>query len=182
MTDYEQLAQAPLGDNILAQIAGAARDILAAQDEVAAREEDLRQAQQRLRALQQERMPELLADAGQSELTTADGLKVSMREVTRGQPSKENQAAAFKWLTDRGHGGIIKSEVKADLGKADPEKVRAVVDAMAAVDTQPQVKKGVAWQTLGALVKELLEKGEDVPLDVLGVHIFKEAQVKPVKR
>lgn len=182
MSGFEELAQAPLGDNILAQIAATAREILAAQAEVAEREEDLRGAKGRLRVLQEQTLIELMNDAGQEQLVTADGLKVSIKEITRGQPTQENQAEAFAWLTDRGHGSIIKSEVKADLGKADAEQVQAAVNALSAVNVQPQVKKGVAWQTLGALVRELLANGEEVPLDILGVHIHKQADVKPVKK
>jgi peptidoglycan hydrolase CwlO-like protein len=57
MNDYEQLAQKPLGDNILAQIAATARDILEAREEVSRREEALKEAQNRLKGLQEDILP-----------------------------------------------------------------------------------------------------------------------------
>ncbi len=179
MTGYEELAQAPLGDNILAQIAQTARDILAAQEAVREREAELKAAQQHLKTLVEEVMVELLQEAGQEELTTIDGLKVSIKEMVRGQPTKDNEAAAFAWLRDHGQGGIIKSQIMADLGKADQEKVQAALEALASAGVRGQTKQGVHWQTLGALVRELLSKGENVPLDLLGVHVWKQAEVKP---
>jgi hypothetical protein len=177
----EQYAQRPLGDNILAQIAQTARDILEAQRDVASRDNELKEAQGRLRALQEDVLPELMTQAGQDSVKTADGLIVTMKVLTRGQPSQENQGEAFAWLEAHGHGGIIKSEVRADLGKATPEQVRAALEALEAAGAHGQAKKTVAWQTLGALVNELLEKGEDVPVKLLGVHHHKIADVKPAK-
>lgn len=179
MTGYEQLAQAPLGDNILAQISQTARDILEAQEEVRQREEDLKDAQKRLRVLQEDTLPELMQEAGQEELTTADGLKVSIKEIIRGTPSKDNAAAAYEWLRQHGHGGIIKSTVKADLGKADSDQVQKAVSALTQLGAPAKADQTVAWQTLGALVREMMSKGQDVPLDLLGVLIWKQAEVKP---
>lgn len=179
MNDYEQLAQKPLGDNILAQIAATARDILEAREEVSRREEALKEAQNRLKGLQEDILPELMAEAGQEELTTIDGLKVSIKELVRGQPSKDNEAEAFAWLRDTGNGGIIKSKLEADLGKADQEKVSAALAALAPLGIRAAPKQTVHWQTLGALVREKLANGEAVPLDLLGVHIWKQAEVKP---
>lgn len=179
MNDYEQLAQKPLGDNILAQITATARDILEAREEVSRREEALKEAQNRLKGLQEDILPELMAEAGQEELTTIDGLKVSIKELVRGQPSKDNEVEAFAWLRESGNGGIIKSEVIADLGKADQEAVQKALETITAAGLKAKAKQTVHWQTLGALVREKLAKGEVVPLDLLGVHMWKQAEVKP---
>lgn len=179
MNTYEKLAQAPLGDNILAQIASTARQVLEARDAVVAAEEALKEAQANLRALQQDILPELMSVAGQEQLVTADGLKVSVRDMIRGTPSRENEAAAFRWLRDTGGGGIIKSRVEADLGKGDPERVKSALEALGGLGIKASPRETVAWQTLGALVRERLEKGNEVPLDLLGIYMWREADVKP---
>lgn len=179
MTGYEQLAQQPLGDNILAQIAGTARDIIAAQAAVTEAEEELKNRKKALQALQEGVLPELMAEAGQTELTTIDGLKVSIKELVRGQPTKENQGEAFAWLRSKGQGGVIKSKIEADLGKVPEEKVREAVEALRPLGIRAGTKEEVQWQTLGSLVREMLARGDDVPLDLLGVHITKLADVKP---
>lgn len=182
MTGYEQLAQAPLGDNILAAIAQTARDVLAARDDVAEKEAALKASQQKLKTLVEEVLVELMKEAGQEKLTTADGLIVDVKEMVRGQPSAENQPAAFAWLRDTGNGGIIKSQIIADLGKAPKEKVQEAIQALVKLGIPTaSAKEAVAWQTLGALVREKLAAGENIPLDLLGVHIWKQADVKPKK-
>jgi len=179
MTSYEQLAQQPLGDNILAQIAATARDIIAAQDAVAEAEAELSSRQKFLRSLKEEILPELMTEAGQTQLTTIDGLLVSIKETVRGQPSEANQPAAFDWLRSKGQGGVIKSKLEADLGRAPEDKVKAAVEALTAQGIQAGTKESVHWQTLGSLVREMLARGDDVPLDLLGVQVWKQADVKP---
>jgi len=176
-TSFEEHAQVELGDNILAQIAQTARDILQAEKDVAEREQALKDANAILRTLKDEVMVELMTAAGQDLVKTVDGITVKIEKLTRGSPSEENMPAALKWLQEHGHGGIIKSEVKADLGKADPEKVKAVMLAMTMAGAKPAAKKSVAWQTLGALANELMEKGVEVPLDILGVFHIKQAKI-----
>lgn len=181
MDGYEQASQQPLGDNILAQIASTAREIIEAQDLVLRREEELKEAQAALRALREDIMPELMSVAGQEELTTADGLKVSIKDMVRGQPSQEKAREAYAWLRESGNGGIVKSQIEADLGKGDAELVKRAVDALSAVGVKSTTKESVQWQTLGALVREMLSKGKNVPLDLLGVRLWKQAEVKPKK-
>ena len=179
MSGYEELAQQPLGDNILAQIAATARDILKAQEEVKTAEDDLKTAQAHLKALQEDVMTELMSEAGQEKITTIDGLVVEIKELVRGQPTKDNSAEAFKWLRKSGNGGIIKAEVVADLGKASAEEIKKTTAALTKLGLKAKLKEGVHWQTLGALVREKLAKGEKVPLELLGVHMWKQAEVKP---
>lgn len=182
MSTYEQYAQSPLGDNLLAQIAQTARDIQAAAQAVSDAQEELTRAQNHLRTLEETTLPSLMETAGQTELTTADGLVVKIADIMRGQPSKENAPAAFAWLRKNGHGGIIKSKIEADLGRASEETIQKVSEAMREAGFRPSLNEGVHWQTLGALVRELMEKGDAVPLPLLGIHTYKKAEVKAKKR
>lgn len=175
--DYEQLAAAPLGDNILAQIAQTARDIVAAQKDVVDAEAMLKDRKKQLRMLQEDVLPELMAAAGQESLTTADGWKVSIKTHVRGTPTKAKQEEAFRWLGMNGHAGIIKTNVHAPA--VPPEYCAAAVEALNEIGLTADVNKSVHWQTLGALVRELMGRGESVPLDTLGVHVWKQADVKP---
>lgn len=175
---YDVYAQQPLGDNLLAQIAATARDIVEAREEVARREEALREANSHLRTLTEVVMVELMQEAGQTDIKTADGTRVTIAEVYRGQPKKENEAKAFQWLRDQGHGAILKNKITAELGRTEDEKAAAVMDSMREQGLQPSCKASVHWATLCSLVKELLEDGEQVPLDILGVHVHKAAKVK----
>lgn len=170
--------QTPLGDNILAQIAATAREIIQKKKDVADAEANLKLEQNKLRTLQEEVLPELMKDAGQQKITTADGLTVEVKNVIRGTPSKDNEAAAYKWLRDHGQGGIINSRIEADLGKVDLDRAQKAMKALNDLGFQSRTKQTVHWQSLAAMVRELMERGDDVPLDILGVRVFTAADVK----
>lgn len=180
MTDYEQLARATVGDNILGQITQTAREIRDQKELIEKMEKALAEEKRKLELLEKETLPELMKDAGQEQCTTSDGYIVSIKDMTRGQPSKENEAAAYMWLRRNGHGGIIKAQIVADLGKCDDKLAKKALAALqkAGISTA-RAKETVHWQTLGALVRELLAEGVNVPLQTLGIQMWKQADVKP---
>lgn len=182
MEEYTQYATPQLGDNILAQIAATAREIIAAKLAVEEATEALQMKQRALAHLEETVMPEFMNEAGQQKLTTSDGLIVEIKDVLRGQPTLEKQSEAFAWLRENGQGSIIKSEIKADLGKVDPDTVKKVSDAMKEAGAKPLTKEAVHYQTLHSVVRELLGRGDSVPLELLGVTKQTKADVKAAKK
>ena len=178
MAGYEQYSEVKLGDNILATIAQTARDVRAAEKLVEEREKALKEAQNALEHLQKTVLVDLMETAGQKKLTTIDGFEVEVIPMMRGTPSKDNQPKAYAWLRENKHGGIIKSEVVADCGKGDPEKIKKAMAALAKLKITAKAKESVHHQTLSALVRELLARGDAVPLELLGVFTWDQAVVK----
>lgn len=179
MTGYEQLAKIPLGDNILAQIAGCARDIEHAKWEVAQAEAVLKDKQATLRVLQEVVMPDLMSQGGQSSLTTEDGYVVTLKDDVRGNPSKEQEPAAYAWLRSVGQGGIIKKVLVAPLGKMPDVEVLAAKDALAHEGIKEvAVLESVHNQTLLAAIRGRLADGKPVPFELLGLQQVKKAEVK----
>jgi len=175
---YDTYAQQPLGDNLLAQISATARQIIEARAEVDKAQEELTEAQRYLRTLEEEVLVELMEEAGQSDIKTSDGLKIKIQEVYRGQPTKANEAEAFAWLRKEGHGAILKNKITAELGRKEDDKAGEVMDSLREQGLQPSRKVSVHWQTLCSLVREMMEDGDNVPLDLLGVSRTKKAAVK----
>jgi len=181
MTGYESFAAAPLGDNILAQIAQTARDVLEAQALVILREGELKDAKKVLSILQQDTMPDLMTAAGVEDLKTIDGHRVTMKTGTQWRPDQAQKALTVKWLENNGHSGIVKREVKVEMGKVTQEQVDDLAYKLVALGWTPAARLDVHPQTFGALVRELLARGEDVPLAEMGAEVTKFADVKPSK-
>lgn len=177
--EYEEFTPAPAGSNILAEIAETAREVIRAREQVTECEEALKAAQARLRSLQEAVLPELMSIAQQDDLTTVDGYRITIKDMVRGQPSRETEDEAFKWLRSTGNGSLIKSVVTADLGRASQETIDTAEAALSAVGLRSSRKSSVNWQSLGALVRERISQGLDVPMEILGVHMWKQADVKP---
>jgi hypothetical protein len=167
------------GDNLLASISALAAEQKAAEATVARLEEELKEAQRALQDIAERRLPELM-DAAESALyTSKDGIRVEIKENIRGSIKKGNEAEAFAWLEEHGHGDLIKREFKILFSKdeevwakkfeADLRKRKKALNL--------ELKRSVAPPTLGAFVREELEKGTDVPLTTLGVYRQRVAKV-----
>lgn len=96
--------------------------------------------------------------------------------------------AAFKWLDDNGHGGVIKVEVSAMFARGQKvladKAVKAFRKALGskADDVPVDVKETVPHGTLSALVRAEIEAGHPVPLETLGATVGKVAKLAKAKK
>jgi hypothetical protein len=176
--DYSDF-RAGAGDNILASIAQTAREQLEAEAKVARLEDELKSAQASLRNIQEHVLPRLMEQAEQSEVTTAEGIKVEVKEVLRGSIPEASQQQAFAWLETNNAGALIKREVTIEFGKGE-EAWAAKFMADLSKRKRPvrsKAKKRVHPQTLLAFLREQLEAGNDIPLELFGVFRQRFAKI-----
>jgi hypothetical protein len=128
-------------------------------------------------------LPKLMRQAGLAEVKLDDGSSVTVDEVivppSVAQTSEKRQLV-LDWLRRDGHEGMIVSEVDILLDKGDPRRDELIATLK---DKQFQVSEyeTVNASSLKALIVELLKKGQEVPLDEIGVFIYRKAKVQPPK-
>ena len=64
------------------------------------------------------------------------------------------------------------------MGKGETEVAAQAMAALIEAGLEPEAKYAVHPQTLGAWVREMLEEGEDIPIDILGVFRQRTAKVQ----
>lgn len=150
---------------------------------VARREAELKAAQEALRKIKEQEIPEFMEQQlGLEELTLRDGTKIKIDEAVRAGITKERSREALKWLRDPKGGdapALIKSILKVDFGRGEDEKMQKALATLRAQDLVVEQVEGVHAQTLGAWVREKLAAGKlpDVALELLGVHRQKFAKI-----
>lgn len=168
--DYSEWRDTP-GDNMMAAINAAALEQKKAELEVARLEEELKEAQRKLLDIQQHKLPELMDAAGMLKVRTQDGIEVTVREIIRGGIKTENAPRAIAWLEENGHGDLVKREFKINFNK-DEEAWAKKFEAdlrKRKKEVRMDVNRTVHASTLQSFVKNQLEEGVDMPLDLLGV-------------
>ena len=181
--DYsEYLDDDAPGDNVLAMLSGLANAQQEKELEIAQLEEALTKAKAELRDISEHRLPELMEEVGMESFTTKDGLKITVRDVIRAGIPAKNPQPAFNWLEENGHGRLVKREFKIDFGK-DEEAWANKFQSDLQKRKKPlrcNIKKSVHPQTLQAFIRERLEAGEDIPLDIFGAirQKFTKVEVK----
>lgn len=186
--DYGTTSE-PVGEDKLTRITNLAREMLNAELEVAVAEQNLKDAQAKLRDISQFKLPALMEEVGQTEFKLKDGTKISLKEDVKASIPKASQDAAFKYLEDHGHGALIKREIKVSFGKDEEAWAKKFMADLAKrkKPVKAENKRSVHPQTLQAWLREQLSNGEPVPLETFGAFIYKVAKAdlpdgaKPIK-
>jgi len=168
--EYLDYIQPPSAGGELAQLQELATQQARLEAIVAKIENDLSIARENLRDLAERQLPELMDQVGMSELKTDVGLTVKVSETIRASITKAKAPYAFEWLRENGHGSLIKRQVSVTFGKGEDEKAEALREELVESHYHPDEKVTVHASTLSSFVREKLEAGEDLPLDLLGVH------------
>lgn len=140
----------------------------------------------------QSTLPTMLKDAGLSGLELARSSNLPPFELrlkpyyhanidVGWEPDRKDRA--FEWLDREGHGDLVKTIITVELGRGTARIVRAVCAALKKLKVDYTMNRGVPWNTLTALVKEIVEdKAQPMPpLDVLGATVGDVVTIKPKK-
>lgn len=131
----------------------------------------------RRRELEEREIPNALAEAGVSEFTTLEGLKVSTKFIVGSIPA-ERKEEAFEWLDSHGHSSIIKRGVQVAFDKGSEKAAEEAASAMRRMGLEPKITLNVHAQTFMSFAREQIQKGSELPLDRWGVFYGTKAVVK----
>lgn len=145
---------------------------------VAKVEQDLKDRKEALRRLQELDLPQAMDEAGVSEFKLLDGSKVTVKPFYGASIPKDRQNEAFTWLEEHGFGDIIKNDVTAKFGKCEADKANEALEALQAMGFDAEKKESVHASTLKAWLREQVESGATVPLDLFGAHVGRQTVIK----
>jgi len=161
----------------------------------------LAQAQERLANLQlditrlkTEEIPALLDQFNLSEVKLKDGSRVIVRPLihasipsegaihkcrdgTEANLMRNRLKKCFAFLRKNGAEALIKTLLKADFGKGAESKAQKAIDQLKKLGIQAEVTKGVHPQSLNAWVRERIEAGKIVDMELFKVFSGQIAEV-----
>lgn len=177
--DYGADAQEQTGDNAMAELRHLALQQKEAEAEVARLEEALVVAKESLRYISEVRLPELMDELGIPTFSTADGLKITIKETLRASMgrSDDEKDEALDWLEKNGHGALIKRTVEVPFPRGGDEEAIALREQLKQSGKRAVFARRVESATLRAFLKECLEGGVDIPLDLFRVVRDRRAKV-----
>ena len=139
------------------------------EDQIKSDEESLKEKKKKLELISGEVVPTLLSEMGLSSLKLADGSAVDVKPYYAANISALNRDAAYGWLRSNGLGDIIKNEITVSFGRNEDNKAADYAVLAQGHGYQPTQKLKVEPMTLKALVRERIEKGDDMPTDLFNV-------------
>ena len=141
------------------------------ENEVKADEETLKTKQKEIDRISQEVIPTMLSEMGLSSLKLADGSAVDVKPFYSASISIKNREAAYKWLRDNGLGDIIKNDITVSFGRHEDNKAVDYANLAKSQGFEPTQKLKVEPMTLKALVRERIEAGKEMPMDIFNVFV-----------
>ena len=139
--------------------------------EVKAQEEKIKQTQKEIARISEDVIPTMLSEMGLSQLKLADGSSVDVKPFYSASISVANREKAYKWLRDNGLGDIIKNDVVVSFGRHEDNKAVDYANLAKSQGFEPTQKLKVEPMTLKALVRERIEAGQEMPMDIFNVYV-----------
>lgn len=140
-------------------------------------EDDLKKLKQERQKLTTELIPGMMDEMGVQRLDV-DGVTVTRKLIVSASISEENREKAFGWLRDNSLDDIIKNDVVVSFGRGEDNAAKNAVGILREQGFDPEVKTHIHPMTLKAFVKERVEDGKPIDLDLFGAYVVNAAEIK----
>ena len=147
------------------------------EDQIKSDEEALKEKKKELELISGEVIPTLLSEMGLSSLKLADGSAVDVKPYYAANISIANREAAYSWLRSNGLGDIIKNDITVSFGRDEDNKAAEYANLARGQGFEPTQKLKVEPMTLKALVRERIEAGKDMPMDIFNVFVGNRTKI-----
>lgn len=165
-------------DDKIAGISRLAAEYLTAEGEVDRLEKQLKAAKSRFDNIRDKLLPEAMDNAQTKGFTLHDGRKLTLgEEMTCSVPEKRKQEI-LKKLRDDGRGDLISNVLSVEIDKGKDNMAGDLEAQARELGFEPERKESVNTGTLKALLKKLVEDGEEVDLGFYGAHLVRRAKIK----
>jgi hypothetical protein len=137
-----------------------------------------------VRTIEEDYLPTVMAEFGLSEFKAEDGAAIKLKTDWFGSVPEARMEAAYEWLKERKLDAIVTSEVSLKFaagGDSEDDPAAQAYELLAENGFDPNAKRSIHYQTLKAFVKERMEGGKELPMDLFGVYSARVAQIKTPK-
>jgi len=176
--EMEKETQPDIKAEDLSNISDLGRQLAQLEEKIRVEEEHLKSLKEDYRKISEDLLPNKLRELGVSEFKLADGTSMSIQQYYSARITPENRDVCFHWLENNGLGDIIKNTVSANFGRGEDGAAEDLMTQLEEDGHSLVQKKWVEPMTLKAVVREQVEKGNDLPLETFNVYIGQKIKVK----
>ena len=160
----------------LAELASLADAQLSYEKMIANLEEQVSEAKESLRKIQEQMIPELMQSIGMSKFTLENGFSITIKDDVFASMRKDYTDEAIHWLDEHGLGDIVKNKVEVQFSRGS--STNELLSYCKQHGLNAAQNKSIHASTLKATVKEQLARGVEFPEEYFSIHPFKKAVIK----
>ena len=165
-------------DNYIRSVSNLAEAMLRWSGVIKDLEERLSHAKGEFNRIAEEDLPQLMIEVGIAKIELETGETVEVKPTYGAHIKAANKPEAFQWLRENNLDDIIKNTVSLAFGRGEDDRAREFIDVATAAGHVPDQKTDIHPQTLKAWVRERIEGGESIPMELFGVFAGQRATIK----
>lgn len=165
-------------DQDLKTLAGLVSQQIEMEEAVNQLEAALRERKQALDFHKTKTIPNHMNALGTSLWRSADGFVVELKPFVSASIPKDKRDEAYSWLREHGHGDLIKNEVTVGFGMKEMDRAEKLLSELAAAGYSPSAESSVHSSSLKKWLRDQVEVGTPVPLELFGAYLGQVATIK----
>mgnify|MGYP003113265441 FL=1 len=159
------------------QLSGLVRRLNEKQEQIDETEKYLKELKAEKQRIAFEHIPMLMDEMGMERIDV-DGLTVKLKPFVTASIPADRKQDAFNWLREHGLDDIIKNDIIVSFGRGQDNKAGDVMYDLEQKGFHPEQKTHIHSMTLKAFVRERVEKGLPIDLDMFGAFVARTAEIK----
>lgn len=141
------------------------------------KEEELKALKLQKHKMSTEQIPAMMDEMGVQRLDV-ENLSVTLKPLINASIPQTRREEAYQWLRDNGLDDIIKNDVIMSFGKGEDNMAGDIMYELEQRGMHPEKKTHIHSMTLKAFIRERVEKGLPIDLDMFGAFVARTADIK----
>ena len=141
-------------------------------------EERLKKARKDAMFLSEETIPNLMQEAGVTQLILSNGTSVTVNPFYGARISNDRKEEAFQWLRANNFADLIRNNVEVSFTAGNDAKAHQVLELLKKEGHRPVQKQEVNAMQLKQWAREQIEKGVTVPVDLFSIYVADRTKLK----
>ena len=166
-----------LNDNKLDAVSRLANEASKMEAQIRELENKLKEEKSSLRKITDEQLPEALEEMNLQKFPLVDGCEISIKPIYSASIPRDRRDEAYAWLRENDFGDLVKNNITVTFGRGEDEKAVEFQGLAAKNGFEPVQLEKVEPMTLKGWLRERVEAGDAVPLDLFGAYISNRATI-----
>ena len=141
------------------------------------KEEELKSLKLQKHLMSTEQIPAMMDEMGVQRLDV-ENLSVSLKPLINASIPPTRREEAYQWLRENDLDDIIKNDVIMSFGKGEDNMAGDIMYELEQRGMHPEKKTHIHSMTLKAFIRERVEKGLPIDLDLFGAYVARIADIK----
>ena len=164
-------------ENTMKSLSSLVKDLDQLTIDINKKEEELKSLKLQKHLMSTEQIPTMMDEMGVQRLDV-ENLSVSLKPLINASIPPTRREEAYQWLRENDLDDIIKNDVILSFGKGEDNIAGDIMYDLEQRGMHPEKKTHIHSMTLKAFIRERVEKGLPIDLDLFGAFVARTTDIK----